>query len=201
MKKNVLVTGISVGDEIGSGKVKILNSHEGVSDDDLNNFNKGDILVTDITDPDWEPVMKIASAIITNKGGRVCHAAIVARELGIPAGENKQIVASIGRYGPYIKCGSKNRKISEPDNILSLTIDRAIELINQDASATAVLKELGEHDGKKIIVKNGRYGIYVTNGKINVTLPKDNDYNILDLDTAINMIKNKKPKKKIFKRK
>ena len=85
VEKNVLVTGISVGDKIGSGKVKILNSHEGVSDDDLNNFKKGDILVTDITDPDWEPVMKIASAIITNKGGRVCHAAIVARELGIPA--------------------------------------------------------------------------------------------------------------------
>lgn len=83
--RNTLVTGISVGDKIGSGKVKILNSHEGVSDEDLNNFNKGDILVTDITDPDWEPIMKIASAIITNKGGRVCHAAIVARELGIPA--------------------------------------------------------------------------------------------------------------------
>lgn len=85
IEKNVLVTGISVGDKIGSGKVKILNSREGISDDDLNNFKKGDILVTDITDPDWEPIMKIASAIITNKGGRVCHAAIVARELGIPA--------------------------------------------------------------------------------------------------------------------
>ena len=83
--KNILVTGISVGDKIGSGKVKILNSHEGVSDEDLSNFKKGDVLVTDITDPDWEPIMKIASAIITNKGGRVCHAAIVARELGIPA--------------------------------------------------------------------------------------------------------------------
>lgn len=85
VEKNVLVTGISVGDKIGSGKVKILNSHNGISDEQLNNFNKGDILVTDITDPDWEPIMKIASAIITNKGGRVCHAAIVARELGIPA--------------------------------------------------------------------------------------------------------------------
>ena len=85
IQKNVLVTGISVGDKIGSGKVKILNSHNGVTDNELNNFKKGDILVTDITDPDWEPVMKIASAIITNKGGRVCHAAIVARELGIPA--------------------------------------------------------------------------------------------------------------------
>ena len=85
VEKNVIISGISVGDKIGSGKVKILNSHNGISDEDLNNFKKGDILVTDITDPDWEPVMKIASAIITNKGGRVCHAAIVARELGIPA--------------------------------------------------------------------------------------------------------------------
>lgn len=85
VEKKILVTGISVGDKIGSGKVKILNSHEGITDDQLNNFKKGDILVTDITDPDWEPIMKIASAIITNKGGRVCHAAIVARELGIPA--------------------------------------------------------------------------------------------------------------------
>ena len=88
-----------------------------------------------------------------------------------------------------------------PDNILNLSLDRAAELINQGASATAVLKELGEHNGKKIIIKNGRYGIYVTNGKVNVTLPKENDYNTLDLDTAINMIKNKKPKKKKFKRK
>jgi len=80
----VLIKGIAVGDKIASGKVNILYSldkrvvegHE---------FNDGDILVTDITDPDWEPIMKKASAIITNKGGRTCHAAIVARELGVPA--------------------------------------------------------------------------------------------------------------------
>ena len=121
-------------------------------------------------------------------------------EIGKHPETNEPILKDIGRYGPYIKCGSKNRKVSEPDNILNLNLDRAVELLNQNASATAVLKELGEHGGKKIIVKNGRYGIYVTNGKINVTLPKDNDYNTLDLDTAVNMIKNKKPKKK-FKRK
>ena len=122
-------------------------------------------------------------------------------EIGKHPETNEPILKDIGRYGPYIKCGSKNRKVSDPDNILNLKLDRAIELINQDASATAVLKELGEYDGKKIIVKNGRYGIYVTNGKVNVTLPKDNDYNTLDLDTAVDMIKNKKPKKKNFKRK
>jgi len=82
--EKVLIKGIAVGDKIGSGKVNILFSldkrviegHE---------FNEGDVLVTDITDPDWEPIMKKASAIITNKGGRTCHAAIVARELGVPA--------------------------------------------------------------------------------------------------------------------
>jgi len=122
-------------------------------------------------------------------------------EIGKHPETNEPILKDIGRYGPYIKCGSKNRKVSDPDNILNLKLDRAIELINQNASATAVLKELGEYDGKKIIVKNGRYGIYVTNGKVNVTLPKDNDYNTLNLDAAVDMIKNKKPKKKKFKRK
>lgn len=79
-----LVKGIAVGDRVGTGQVHIMYSldkrvMEGVE------FAKGDVLVTDMTDPDWEPIMKIASAIITNKGGRTCHAAIVAREMGVPA--------------------------------------------------------------------------------------------------------------------
>jgi len=122
-------------------------------------------------------------------------------EIGKHPNTNEPITKDIGRYGPYIKCASKNRTITNPDNILDLTLERAIELINQDASTTAILKELGEDAGKKIIIKNGRYGIYVTNGKVNVTLPKDKDYNTLDLTTAISMIKNKKTKKKKFKRK
>jgi pyruvate,water dikinase len=76
----VLTKGVSVGDKIGYGNVKvILNIHE------AQNFKEGDILVTDMTDPDWEPIMKKASAIITNRGGRTCHAAIIAREMGVPA--------------------------------------------------------------------------------------------------------------------
>jgi pyruvate, water dikinase len=79
-----LVRGIAVGDKIGTGKVKFMFSldkrvHEGQE------FNEGDVLVTEMTDPDWEPIMKKASAIVTNKGGRTCHAAIVAREMGVPA--------------------------------------------------------------------------------------------------------------------
>jgi pyruvate,water dikinase len=79
-KKKVLVTGIAVGKKIAEGKVKILMSVE-----EADRFEKGDILVTDMTDPDWEPIMKKAAAIVTNRGGRTCHAAIVARELGVPA--------------------------------------------------------------------------------------------------------------------
>lgn len=82
--RKILAKGIAVGDKIASGKVRILQALPG---QDLHRlgFEKGDVLVTDMTDPDWEPIMKKAAAIITNKGGRTCHAAIVAREMGVPA--------------------------------------------------------------------------------------------------------------------
>ncbi|GAA3914065.1 phosphoenolpyruvate synthase [Litoribacillus peritrichatus] len=76
----VIAEGRSIGHKIGSGQVRIVQD---VSE--LDKVQTGDVLVTDITDPDWEPVMKRASAIVTNRGGRTCHAAIIARELGIPA--------------------------------------------------------------------------------------------------------------------
>jgi pyruvate, water dikinase len=79
-----LVKGIAVGDKIATGKVNILYSLDKRIADG-NEFKAGDVLVTDMTDPDWEPIMKKAAAIITNKGGRTCHAAIVAREMGVPA--------------------------------------------------------------------------------------------------------------------
>ena len=75
----VLVRGDPVGSKIGKGKVNVLESAFEISD-----FRKGEVLVTDKTDPDWEPIMRIASAIVTDRGGRTCHAAIVSRELGIP---------------------------------------------------------------------------------------------------------------------
>ena len=77
--KTPIVTGTAVGSKIGAGPVNII---EKVSE--IRDFKKGQVLVTDMTDPDWEPVMKIAAAIVTNKGGRTCHAAIVSRELGVP---------------------------------------------------------------------------------------------------------------------
>ncbi len=79
-KSKVLIEGRAIGQKVGQGKVRLVKTV-----DEMHKVLAGDVLVTDMTDPDWEPVMKRASAIITNRGGRTCHAAIIARELGIPA--------------------------------------------------------------------------------------------------------------------
>ena len=76
----VLAEGRAIGQKIGTGPVRLVKSIA-----EMDRVQAGDVLVTDMTDPNWEPVMKRASAIVTNRGGRTCHAAIIARELGIPA--------------------------------------------------------------------------------------------------------------------
>ncbi|WP_462176031.1 phosphoenolpyruvate synthase [Pseudoalteromonas gelatinilytica] len=90
----VVVEGRAIGHKIGSGTVRVLNSI-----DEMDKVQQGDILITDMTDPDWEPIMKRAAAIVTNRGGRTCHAAIIARELGIPA------VVGCGNATDLIKAG------------------------------------------------------------------------------------------------
>lgn len=77
---SVITIGRAIGQRIGAGPVRVMTSLA-----QMDQFHKGDVLVADMTDPDWEPIMKLASAIVTNRGGRTCHAAIIARELGIPA--------------------------------------------------------------------------------------------------------------------
>lgn len=94
-RSDVLAVGKSVGKKIATGHAKVI-----LDATDMYQVKPGDVLVTDITDPDWEPVMKIASAIVTNRGGRTCHAAIIARELGIPA---------------IVGCGDATRLISTGD--------------------------------------------------------------------------------------
>ena len=96
-KRNVLTSGRSVGQRIGHGNVRvILNASE------MDQLIDGEILVTDMTDPDWEPVMKRASAIITNRGGRTCHAAIIARELGVPAVVGTSDAAKVLKNGQAV---------------------------------------------------------------------------------------------------
>lgn len=96
-KSNVLAEGQSIGQRIGSGKARIVLDHRNMHD-----VKPGEILVTDMTDPDWEPIMKRAGAIVTNRGGRTCHAAIIARELGIPA---------------VIGCGDATKKIKNGEPV------------------------------------------------------------------------------------
>src|SRR5712664_4681937 len=79
-KSEVLATGRAIGHKIGAGIVRVVKDAS-----EMGRIKPGDIIVTDMTDPNWEPVMKRAAAIVTNRGGRTCHAAIIARELGIPA--------------------------------------------------------------------------------------------------------------------
>jgi pyruvate,water dikinase len=79
-RSDVLASGRAIGQRIGAGPVKLIKTAA-----EMDRVKAGDVLVTDMTDPDWEPVMKRAAAIVTNRGGRTCHAAIIARELGIPA--------------------------------------------------------------------------------------------------------------------
>jgi len=94
---DLLAVGRAIGSKIGQGKVRLLNSL-----DQMDKFEAGDVLLTDMTDPDWEPIMKRASAIITNRGGRTCHAAIIARELGIPA---------------VVGCGDATEKVVEGSQV------------------------------------------------------------------------------------
>ncbi len=96
-KREPILTGASVGSKIGIGKARVIMDAKHIGD-----FKKGEVLVTTMTDPDWEPIMKIASAIVTDKGGRTSHAAIVSRELGIPAVVGTEKATKVIRTGDMI---------------------------------------------------------------------------------------------------
>ncbi len=96
-KGKVLITGRAVGERIGGGAVRVIANAS-----QLGSFRAGEVLVTDITTPDWEPIMKQAAAIVTNRGGRACHAAIVAREFGIPAVVGAEQATALLRTGQSV---------------------------------------------------------------------------------------------------
>ncbi len=152
-KGEVIAQGQSVGTKIGAGKVnKIMNIK------DIGKFKAGEVLLTDMTDPDWEPIMKIASAIITDKGGRTCHAAIVSRELGVPCIvgtkvgsktiKNKQEVTvscAEGENGYVYKGKLKFKK-------------ETINIKNLERPKTKIMMNIGEPDlafGKSLIPNDG----------------------------------------------
>jgi len=140
-KGKIIVTGQSVGNRIGAG---ITNRMMNVKD--INTFKPGQVLVTDMTDPDWEPIMKIASAIVTDKGGRTCHAAIVSRELGIPCvvgTEKASIVIKSGRAVTVDCASGEDGYVYEGK--LPFKIERT-DIKNLKKPKTKIMVNIGEPD-------------------------------------------------------
>lgn len=142
-QKTILVVGRSVGSAIATGKARVVGALQ-----HLEEFHEGDIIVTDMTDPDWVPLMKKAGAIVTNRGGRTCHAAIVSRELGIPAvigtGSATQVIADGADITIDCTQGSEGvvydgiypfkKTITHLDTVPKIPIDLLVNIGNPDAA-------------------------------------------------------------------
>ncbi|WP_022661436.1 phosphoenolpyruvate synthase [Paucidesulfovibrio longus] len=152
-KGPVLVRGQAVGEMIGQGKVNMIKSAAMIAQ-----FKAGQVLVTDMTDPDWEPIMKIAGAIVTNRGGRTCHAAIVSRELGIPCivgagnateklatGDKVTVDCSSGSTG-FVYDGLLNFEVEETD-LGSIPRPRTKIMMNLASPEQAFEKSFIPNDG------------------------------------------------------
>jgi pyruvate,water dikinase len=136
-KGEILVEGEAVGSKIGQGIVNVIHDAK-----DISKFKKGQVLVTDMTDPDWEPIMKIAGAIVTNRGGRTCHAAIISRELGIPCvigtGNGTEIIKSNSQV--TIDCSEGVGRIY--DGLLKFRIDE-VKLDQLPRTKTQIMMNAG----------------------------------------------------------
>ena len=140
-KGKVIVTGLSVGTKMASGKAHVIKN---VSD--IKSFKPGQILVTEKTDPDWEPIMKIASAIVTNRGGRTAHAAIVARELGIPAIVGTSNGTELIKTGTDITINCAEGEVGKIyKNILKFNINK-INLKKIKKPKTKIMMNVGNPD-------------------------------------------------------
>lgn len=137
----VLVSGIAVGAKIGSGAVRVLHNAKSI-----NSFKKGEVLVTEITDPDWEPIMKIASAIVTDKGGRTSHAAIVSRELGIPCIVGSNNATKVLKNGKEVTVDSSGGQVGNvyegiiPFKVIEHRLDKIPKI------ATKIMVNIGSPD-------------------------------------------------------
>ena len=169
-KGKVLVEGRAIGGKIGAGSVRLVRGL-----DAMDQVQKGDILVTDMTDPDWELVMKLCSAIVTNRGGRTCHAAIIARELGIPAvvgcedatetlssGQDVTVSCAEGDTG-FVYQGKLDFDVITSDvaNMAELPIDVMINVANPDrALSFAMLPHKGVGLARLEFIINRQIGIH-----------------------------------------
>jgi pyruvate,water dikinase len=139
-KGETLLEGTAVGAKIGAGKVRVIKDVKNITD-----FQKGEVLVTRITDPDWEPIMKIASAIVTDEGGRTSHAAIVSRELGIPCIVGSKNATKVLKDGQEVTvdCSSKTGRITKgilPFEVIEHRLDKIPE------TRTKVTANIGSPD-------------------------------------------------------
>ncbi len=137
----VICKGKSVGSKIGQGKAHIIHDIK-----DMNIFKQGEVLVTDMTNPDWVPIMKIASAIVTNRGGRTCHAAIVSRELGIPCvvGTNNGTQAIKQGQNITVSC-AEGEEGTVYDGLLPFTVNK-IELTTLKKLPVKIMMNVGNPD-------------------------------------------------------
>ena len=137
----ILVKGIAVGSKIGAGKVRVLHNAKSI-----NSFQKGEVLVTEITDPDWEPIMKIASAIVTDEGGRTSHAAIVSRELGIPCIVGSENATKVLKNGQGVTVDASGGQVGNVyDGILPFEV-KEHHLDKLPKVATKIMVNIGSPD-------------------------------------------------------
>ncbi len=140
-KGQVLLWGKSVGARIGAGTVRIVRNAE-----ELHQFKKGDVLVADMTDPDWEPTMKMAAAVVTNRGGRTCHAAIVSRELGVPCVVGTEQATAVLKEGQAVTVSCAEGDIGKVYDGNLKHQRSTINLNNLSRPRTKVMMNLGDPD-------------------------------------------------------
>jgi pyruvate,water dikinase len=140
-KGKVLLTGRSVGSKVGAGPVRVVRTPE-----ELAAFRPGEVLVADMTDPDWEPTMKMAAAIVTNRGGRTCHAAIVSRELGVPCVVGTERATELLGDGRPVTVSCAGGEVGEVFDGLVPFDRQTIDLTNLPRPRTQVMVNVGDPD-------------------------------------------------------
>jgi len=138
-KGKLLISGTAVGSRIGQGRAHIIKDVHNIKE-----FKQGEVLVTDMTDPDWEPIMKIAGAIVTNRGGRACHAAIISRELGIPCvvGTSSATEAVMSSQEVTVSC-AEGEQGHVYEGLLNFNVNR-LDLKQVPQTRTKIMMNVGE---------------------------------------------------------